>query len=461
MSVTLSSTVQSLRPPLGRILGVAWSGDGALLATPGTRGIGVWEPTSGKRLIFIPTEQPATAGLSFSPNGQRLAGVLDDCCVHLWDCQDGREIAIHSDAVFTGPASWSPSREVLAAVSPESIGIWESYSGSPQDSKPIGSEISCMAWSPDGEWLATAGASLSITLWRVSPLAVWRKLAGTSNVRSLAWSPDGKMLASGNEDGLMGLWNISGPRIEQVPLQGHGAVVSSVAFSPDGKHLVSKSADGTMRLWECGSATEAALVQEGAEAGLLPALAFQPESTRLASTDAQEGVVQIRDLAFQAPQVRPGPRPQRIFISYSHADLHLKEQLLEHLDPLRREGLIESWHDRAIPAGAAWAEEIDRELHSADIILLLLSASFVASEYCYGIETKAAMERHDRGVAEVIPVLLRDAAWEGCPFAKLQAIPQRRGSLRAVVNWARRDEALRTVALGIREVAERLRAKGR
>ena len=71
-----------------------------------------------------------------------------------------------------------------------------------------------------------------------------------------------------------------------------------------------------------------------------------------------------------------------IFYSYAHEDENLRGQLEAHLSALRRQGEIAEWHDRQIVAGSDWAREIDAHLDSADIVLLLLSADFIASDYC-------------------------------------------------------------------------------
>jgi hypothetical protein len=138
-----------------------------------------------------------------------------------------------------------------------------------------------------------------------------------------------------------------------------------------------------------------------------------------------------------------------LFYSYAHEDEPLLDELNKHLSGLQRQRLIQAWHDRQIPAGADRAQEIDVHLESASIILLLISADFVASDYCYGIEMQRALQRHDEGSARVIPILLRPCEWEHTPFAILQALP-RNG--KAVTQWDNRDEAFREIARGIREV---------
>lgn len=100
----------------------------------------------------------------------------------------------------------------------------------------------------------------------------------------------------------------------------------------------------------------------------------------------------------------PSSNAPELFFSYSHKDEALREKLASHLKVLERQGIIRAWHDRNIDAGSEWKENIDSYLQSAEIILLLITADFLASDYCSSIEMKAAMDRHETGSAVVIPV---------------------------------------------------------
>jgi internalin A len=148
----------------------------------------------------------------------------------------------------------------------------------------------------------------------------------------------------------------------------------------------------------------------------------------------------------------------RVFCSYSHKDEVLRAELDTHLKLLQRQSVIDLWHDRRIPPGDDWERQIDEELDRADIILLLISSDFVASDYCYDIEVKRAMVRHNAGEARVIPVVARDVDWHSAPFAKCQPLP-REG--KPVAKGGRgkhaRDSAWRNVAEGIAQVAKELR----
>jgi hypothetical protein len=144
--------------------------------------------------------------------------------------------------------------------------------------------------------------------------------------------------------------------------------------------------------------------------------------------------------------------PLEVFYSYSHKDEDLRNELETHLSLLARSGLIIAWHDRKIGAGEEWSKEIDAHIQSADIILLLISPDFLASEYCYGVEMKAALERHAREHAIVIPIILRPADWSGAPFAHLQALPR---DAKAITLWVNRDQAFAEIAGSLHEIAIR------
>lgn len=142
----------------------------------------------------------------------------------------------------------------------------------------------------------------------------------------------------------------------------------------------------------------------------------------------------------------------RVFFSYSHDDEQYRDQIEKHLALLKHQGLIESWHDRRITAGTAFDDAIDHELEKADIILLLVSSSFLASTYCYSREMTCAVERHAQGSAIVIPVIVRPCDWHTAPFGKLLAAPK---DGKAITTWPNFDEAYADVARQIRAIVER------
>jgi internalin A len=167
----------------------------------------------------------------------------------------------------------------------------------------------------------------------------------------------------------------------------------------------------------------------------------------------------LNGIDIEGPRQRVGAMGNRgeavrLFYSYSHKDERLRNQLDTHLKLLQRQGLIEPWHDRKIEAGDEWKQKIDEHLERAAIVLLLVSADFISSDYCYEKEMRRAIERHEQGEARVIPIVVRDVNWRIAPFAKLQALPK---DGKAVTLWENRDSAWRNVSEGIERIVEEMR----
>lgn len=138
---------------------------------------------------------------------------------------------------------------------------------------------------------------------------------------------------------------------------------------------------------------------------------------------------------------------KRVFISYSHKDEAHREDLEEHLTMLKREGIIEVWHDRKITAGSEWKNAIDENLDSAQITIFLISPSFLASDYCHDIELKRALERHESGLTKIISIIVRACNWQSAGFSKFQALPK---DAKPVTLWTDRDSAWLDAVLGLK-----------
>ncbi|WP_437969908.1 SUMF1/EgtB/PvdO family nonheme iron enzyme [Sorangium sp. So ce260] len=147
------------------------------------------------------------------------------------------------------------------------------------------------------------------------------------------------------------------------------------------------------------------------------------------------------------------PTPIDVFISYARKDAALLGELVTHLALMHHQGLVRTWHDREIEAGADWGAEILGRLDAARIVLLLVSADFLASPSCWDREMARAMARHTAGAAHVVPILLRACDWKAAPFAALAALPD---GERPIQSWPDRDEAWTDVTARLRGLIERL-----
>lgn len=148
-----------------------------------------------------------------------------------------------------------------------------------------------------------------------------------------------------------------------------------------------------------------------------------------------------------------GLKPLTVFFSYAHEDESLRDKLATHLKSMEREGLIQGWSDRQISPGSEWDAAIKQQLTTAEIILLLISADFIASNYSFDVELRHAIERHEAGTARVIPIVLRPCDWENLSFGKLQALPK---DAKPVTTWSDKDEAFLDIAKGIRAAVKSL-----
>ena len=149
--------------------------------------------------------------------------------------------------------------------------------------------------------------------------------------------------------------------------------------------------------------------------------------------------------------------PFSVFISYSHQDRAFRKELETHLSNLRRQNVITSWNDGDISPGTDWESQIMEHLNTDQIILLLISADFMASDFCYSVEMLKALERHQAHQARVLPIILRPTDWKGAPFAILNLLPT---DGKPVTRWPTHDDAFEDVVKGIRAAIDDLQRNG-
>jgi hypothetical protein len=155
----------------------------------------------------------------------------------------------------------------------------------------------------------------------------------------------------------------------------------------------------------------------------------------------------------ELPAYKVGIMAFEIFISYSHQDQAFRQELEKHLSNLKRQHVITSWYDGNISPGTEWGPQIREHLNTAQIILLLVSADFMASDFCYSIEMTRAIARHDANQARVIPIILRPTDWKGAPFAKLKMLPT---DGKPITRWPTHDDAFEDIVQGIRAAIDDL-----
>ncbi len=149
-------------------------------------------------------------------------------------------------------------------------------------------------------------------------------------------------------------------------------------------------------------------------------------------------------------------KPVRAFVSYAHVDAEHLKDLHAALSPLTRLQKLQLWDDRSIDAGTEWREVIFQQLAAADIVLCLVSPSFVASDFCYVEEFAEALKAHQAGEKTIVPIMIRSVDWSDLPIAKIQGVPG------VWINSAtNKDEEWTKVSQALRPVLEKVKAKRR
>jgi hypothetical protein len=153
------------------------------------------------------------------------------------------------------------------------------------------------------------------------------------------------------------------------------------------------------------------------------------------------------------------PPPLHIFCGYAHEDKALCEQLKTALAVFTRQDAVSIWHDGDLLPGDQWEREIERELNTADIILLLISPAFIDSNYCWSKEMQWAITRSMTGTARVVPILGRPTSgWKTTFLGKLQALPT---NVKPITLWKNRDEAFADIAQDLRNVIDWMQPQDR
>jgi hypothetical protein len=138
-----------------------------------------------------------------------------------------------------------------------------------------------------------------------------------------------------------------------------------------------------------------------------------------------------------------------VFYSYAPADRVWREELSKQLSQLKQDGLLEEWFDGQILAGSDSRQETDQAFRSANIIFLLISPDFLASDVCYQSEMQHALDRHRTGGARIIPIIVRPCDWQHSPFAHLQCLPR---NTKPVSTWENQDQAFLCIAQELRRI---------
>jgi len=258
----------------GEVYAVAFSPDGKNLATAGEAGVvTIWNTTTGEAFQTLPNigEPSPIFAVAFSPDGRRLAtasAANDEGTVSVWELATGQVSLTLSNhlahmngqvtLVNLNDIAFSPDGTRIAAVGPDKTAkIWDAVTGDELLSLSGHEEgVLALAYSPDGTHIATASFDATTKIWDANTGAELLTLSGnTTRNTGVAFNADGTRLVIVSEDGTAQVWDASSGQ-ELFSLTGHNSPVRGVAFSPDGKSIATASDDFTVRIWQAEPSRE-------------------------------------------------------------------------------------------------------------------------------------------------------------------------------------------------------------
>ncbi|MCG9129427.1 PD40 domain-containing protein [Candidatus Poribacteria bacterium] len=277
---------------------VAFNRDGNILATAGghDKTISLWDVNTGGFLRSIFAHEDAVEYIRFSPDGKILASAGDDDLygIKLWDVSNDKLIipiatGEHINVYGIKEIAFSPDGRKIASCNGgywgnnADISVWDTSSGELiKKLKGHTKDINSVAFSPDGNLLASAGTDSTICLWDADTGAYKTTLLKHRYViQSITFSPDGNTLASGSLDGTIILWDIDSlqPRVE---ITGHTAWATEIDYSPDGRHLATGCWDRTVRIWDTSTGKNTTTIK--GHTGEIRSIAFSPDGKTIASS---------------------------------------------------------------------------------------------------------------------------------------------------------------------------------
>jgi WD40 repeat protein len=298
----------TLRGHWGPVMGLSWSPDGQRLASsagsfspfmpndvrPKDDTIKVWDTKSGQETLTLKGHTHFVQGVSWSPDGQRLASASWDHTVRVWDARTGGEILQlkgHTSQVHS--VSWSPDGQRLASASDDqTMRVWDVQTREVLLLKGHMGGVRSVAWRPDGKRLASAATDRTVGLWDAQTGQEALVFDGHKRwVYGVSWCPDGKRLASGSTDGTVRIWHAhTGQEKRKLPVRGGASVQGGPSWSPDGKRLATVSHDGLLKVWNAESGQEVRQMKGHTS------ICWSPDSRRLASGGFADRMVQVWDV---------------------------------------------------------------------------------------------------------------------------------------------------------------------
>ena len=436
-----------------------WSPNGQFLVTPSADNqASVWRISDGKKIQSISTHTREVNSAVWSSCGNFIATCGDDFKIFVSSLDvkvKPIEIFLHTDEV--NDLAWHPNKDILVSVSDDKKLILHDITDKDYITSSIlrghTQTIWSVEWSPNGEWIATGSDDQTVRLWRYNQDEIRTLKSHNSTVRCVKWFSDSERLVSADRDGNLIFWSIHSPDEPKI-VNAHSSIITSISISYDEKIIASRGNDGFIRFWDTNQFKLIGDIPDSFCERWSIGIAFSPIDNKFASLTNDFKSIRIWDFDHSKGKYMQSKYNNSIFISYSHKDRIWLDRLVTMLEPLLRNYSFSVWSDIDIDVGEKWRQEIQNNLESCDIAIMLVSPDFLASKFIMEIELPYILKNVQNENTLILWIPIRHALFEESGLIEFQAVTNPNKPL-ASIKKSDADKVLTEVCRSISKLTER------